>query len=95
MFPFNLDCTFLDNWAQSFDQIDGDLSGISFRKINTKIDVSESKSDVLLSHLNLVKWRWFSRKQYQYLLVQGTVNDSQYRQYFYQYNGWETTQKTL
>jgi hypothetical protein len=60
MSPLNLDCTFLENYAQSFGWIEGNLSGISFRKTNTKIDVGESKSYVLFSPLNLVKWRWFS-----------------------------------
>ncbi len=44
MFPLNLDYNFLDNCAQSFGWIEGNLSGISFRKTNTKIDVGESKS---------------------------------------------------
>jgi hypothetical protein len=57
MSPLNWDCTFLDNYAQSFGWIEGNLSGILFRKNNTKIDVGESKSYVLFSPLNLVKWR--------------------------------------
>jgi hypothetical protein len=56
MFP---EYSFLDNCAQSFGRIEGNLSGISFRKTNTKINVGESKYDVLFSSLNLVKWIWF------------------------------------
>lgn len=42
IFPINMDYSYLDNCAQSFGRIEGNFSGISFRKTNTKINVETS-----------------------------------------------------
>lgn len=60
LFPFDLDYMFISNCAQSFTGIHGAFSSIAFRKVNTRIEVGETSSDILFSPLNLVKWKWFN-----------------------------------
>lgn len=60
LFPYHSDYEFIaDQCAPSFTRIQGNDSAKVFKKVNTKIEIGETKINVLFTPLSLVKWKCF------------------------------------
>lgn len=62
LFPFCLDYEFISESSSCFNAIQGAFSAAMFRKVNTKIEVGETESNVVFTPLAMVRWKWFGHE---------------------------------
>ena len=59
LFHFSTDYESIRQYSQQFRRITRGFTGMSFRKVDTKIEVGETNSDVLFSPPYLIRRKWF------------------------------------